>query len=251
MPGTGIQNIPLRFPREAPPWFVGWMQGFVRDVLVNLDVRNSLEGLGISVSGTPDVPATISASEDLGELFDADFALAEANPLLPNARVLAGGDGIAVADAGPGGTLTVGVPANGLELEKLQQITPLSVLGNDAGSAADVTRIASSADDTVLRRVAGALEFGQLTAAMAPNDLWPYAKLDTGVQGSLDLADSAQQPGTIVKLQGFTVGTLPAGVVGDRAYVTDALTPTYGAAAVGGGAVVVPVFRNATTWVTA
>lgn len=50
---------------------------------------------------------------------------------------------------------------------------------------------------------------------------------------------------------GYTVAGLPAGVVGQRAYVTDALTPTYGAALVGGGAVVVPVFRNATVWVSA
>lgn len=48
---------------------------------------------------------------------------------------------------------------------------------------------------------------------------------------------------------GYTVAGLPAGVVGQRAYVTDGLTPSYGMAAVGGGAVVIPVFRNATTWV--
>jgi len=48
---------------------------------------------------------------------------------------------------------------------------------------------------------------------------------------------------------GFTVSTLPTGVVGQRAYVTDATTPTFGATLTGGGAVVVPVFRNATAWV--
>lgn len=50
---------------------------------------------------------------------------------------------------------------------------------------------------------------------------------------------------------GFTVAGLPAGVIGQRSYVTDATTPTYGAALVGGGTVVVPVFRNATIWVSA
>lgn len=56
---------------------------------------------------------------------------------------------------------------------------------------------------------------------------------------------------TTLTTAGFTVATLPAGVVGQRAYVTDATTPTYNAALVGGGAVVVPVFRNATVWVSA
>jgi hypothetical protein len=56
--------------------------------------------------------------------------------------------------------------------------------------------------------------------------------------------------GGTVRLSGYTVATLPAGTVGDTAYVTDALAPTFGAAVVGGGAVVIPVFKNATTWVS-
>lgn len=52
-------------------------------------------------------------------------------------------------------------------------------------------------------------------------------------------------------LKGYTVATLPAGTVGMRAYVTDALGPAYGAVVVGGGAVVVPVFFNGAAWVTA
>lgn len=53
------------------------------------------------------------------------------------------------------------------------------------------------------------------------------------------------------KTGGYTVGTLPAGVVGQRAYVTDALAPAFGSAVVGGGVVVTPVFRNATVWIVA
>jgi len=49
----------------------------------------------------------------------------------------------------------------------------------------------------------------------------------------------------VVRLQGYTVGTLPTpAVVGDTCYVSDSLTPTYGATAVGGGAVVSKVFYN-------
>ena len=49
----------------------------------------------------------------------------------------------------------------------------------------------------------------------------------------------------------YTVATLPAGVVGDRAYVTDATAPTYLGALTGGGAVTCPVFHNGTIWVSA
>ena len=52
-----------------------------------------------------------------------------------------------------------------------------------------------------------------------------------------------------IKLQGYTQATLPTGVVGQTAYITDALTPTFGATAVGGGAVTIPVFYDGTTWI--
>ena len=54
-----------------------------------------------------------------------------------------------------------------------------------------------------------------------------------------------------IKTSGYTVGTLPAGTAGQRAYVTDATLPTYLGALVGGGAVYAPVFHNGTTWVSA
>ncbi len=54
---------------------------------------------------------------------------------------------------------------------------------------------------------------------------------------------------TTVTTGGYTVATLPAGVIGARAYVTDALTPVYGVALVGGGAVVTPAFYTGAAWV--
>ena len=48
----------------------------------------------------------------------------------------------------------------------------------------------------------------------------------------------------------YTVATLPAaGTQGRRAWVTDALAPAFGAAPVGGGAVVIPVFDNGAAWI--
>ena len=47
----------------------------------------------------------------------------------------------------------------------------------------------------------------------------------------------------------LTVATLPVGVAGARAAVSDALAPAFGAAVVGGGAVTMPVFYNGAAWV--
>lgn len=56
---------------------------------------------------------------------------------------------------------------------------------------------------------------------------------------------------TTIGTGGYTVATLPAGVVGDRAYVTDALAPTFLATIVGGGAINTPVYYNGANWVGA
>ena len=52
------------------------------------------------------------------------------------------------------------------------------------------------------------------------------------------------------RFRAYTVATLPAaGTAGRKAYVTDALAPTYLATLVGGGAVVTEAFDNGTNWV--
>ena len=49
---------------------------------------------------------------------------------------------------------------------------------------------------------------------------------------------------------GYLVAGLPvAGTAGRRSWVTDALAPAFGAAVVGGGAVVIPVFDNGAAWI--
>lgn len=62
--------------------------------------------------------------------------------------------------------------------------------------------------------------------------------------GNLNLAG-------VVQTAGYTVAGLPAGVIGMRAYVTDATAPTYLGALTGGGTVKCPVFHNGTAWVSA
>lgn len=53
----------------------------------------------------------------------------------------------------------------------------------------------------------------------------------------------------LIRTQGYTVATLPTWVIGAIAYVTDGLSPTYRAIAVGGGTEVVSVFFNGTNWI--
>lgn len=48
---------------------------------------------------------------------------------------------------------------------------------------------------------------------------------------------------------GYTVATLPAGVTGMRAHVTDAAALVFLTAVVGGGAIVTPVMYNGAAWV--
>jgi hypothetical protein len=52
----------------------------------------------------------------------------------------------------------------------------------------------------------------------------------------------------LLKQNTYTVATLPTGSAGARSFVTNALTPTFGAAVVGGGAVGVPVYHDGTSW---
>lgn len=72
----------------------------------------------------------------------------------------------------------------------------------------------------------------------------------TGTQDSTTISDFAVAVQAAARLQAFTVATLPAAPVqGDRALATDLLAPAFLAAAVGGGAVVGPVFYNGAAWI--
>jgi hypothetical protein len=57
--------------------------------------------------------------------------------------------------------------------------------------------------------------------------------------------------GVVPPLVNYTVATLPSAVTsgkGARAFVTDALGPTFGATVVTGGAIAVPVYSDGTNW---
>lgn len=69
-------------------------------------------------------------------------------------------------------------------------------------------------------------------------------------QNALATAMRVYNTKTVAVGSAFTVATLPAaGTQGRRAWVTDALAPTFLGTMTGGGAVVTPVFDNGTAWV--
>ena len=82
---------------------------------------------------------------------------------------------------------------------------------------------------------------GSLTERMRLN-----SSGDIQMGGTNTVIDSSRH----FRLRAYTVATLPAaGTAGRKAYVTDALAPTYLATLVGGGAVVTEAFDNGTNWV--
>ena len=65
------------------------------------------------------------------------------------------------------------------------------------------------------------------------------------------ILDQLKTDNIIPALTNYTVATLPSAVTsgtGARAFVTDALGPTFGATVVTGGAVAVPVYSDGTNW---
>lgn len=78
------------------------------------------------------------------------------------------------------------------------------------------------------------------------------SKLKVDNTGNTTIAGNIIAGGTTstIRLKGYTVATLPAGVVGDMAYVTDALAPAFLTIITGGGAIISPVFYNGTNWVS-
>lgn len=71
----------------------------------------------------------------------------------------------------------------------------------------------------------------------------------TNPKTSLWVQSGRSKFGGVIQVKGYTVATLPTGVQGDIAYVTDALAPTYLGTIAGGGSVVTPVFFDGTNWI--
>jgi hypothetical protein len=73
---------------------------------------------------------------------------------------------------------------------------------------------------------------------------------DTGSQWTLVVSTTPKVPTTIYSAAGTPLPAATTALKGAKAVVSDATTPTYMAAYVSGGAVVVEVFCNGVAWVT-
>lgn len=131
------------------------------------------------------------------------------------------------------------------------------VLGGGAGAAPTVLGSLGTTTTVLHGNAAGAPTFGAVSLTADVSGTLPianggtgttsttFASLTTNVSGILPVANGGNGLGAA-----YTVATLPAaGTQGRRAWVTNALAPTFLAAPVGGGAVVCPVFDNGTAWV--
>ena len=92
---------------------------------------------------------------------------------------------------------------------------------------------------------------GSATGA-APSIAVSASSTDTNIDLTLTPKGTGSVIATApVKLQGYTVATLPtAGVAGRFAYVTDATAPTYRGTLTGGGAAVTLVFDTGAAWIS-
>lgn len=137
--------------------------------------------------------------------------------------------------------LTNGVK-NRLPLSNVVQSTQAStLLGRDSTSAGDFEQL-TPGRGLVIQGTNLNLSIGQIAGALR------FTRESVGdSSSSYPRVNSVTTP---TKLLGYTVATLPPGIVGYLAYATDLTAPTFLANAVGGGAVIGPVFYNGTNWVT-
>lgn len=230
----GLQKIPLtRIPDQ---WSASWFAQFIREVLAFADVRNSIEGPGVTISGQPDEPATISATADILEFLEQNFVLATPSGFLPNERTLDGQPNVVeIVDFGPNDIIRVTLINGGIGPVQLRQSQPWSVMGQSGSFPGNVGDIQALADGDVLSRQAGVLGFGPIESASVSDfveaaqdsvgviltdtatieltytDATPAitADLTAPVLASLALADSAVQPGDLpVLVSGVYTPTL-------------------------------------------
>jgi hypothetical protein len=180
-----------------------------KDASGNVGIGTSSPSAQLNVSG---------AGQTTANLTDAGSKLGTIYAYSPNAGV------------GDGGAILLGAASSVGQTTPQWAIKALLVSGgvNGRGDLAFSRRVNTS--DTAL------------TEAMRIDSSGNVGIGTSSPTGKLDVA------GTI-KTLGYTVATLPTGVVGARAYVTNALAPTFGATVVTGGAVTIPVFYNGTNWI--
>lgn len=105
----------------------------------------------------------------------------------------------------------------------------------------------SPADGVLKLRNNADTDFGRLQLGGTTNSFGAIGRDGAGIS----IVGGAGGSTAHIKVPGVTVANLPAAATagaGARSFVTDALTPTFGSAVVGGGAVNVPVYSTGSAW---
>lgn len=155
----------------------------------------------------------------------ADYLVKTADSGLSAERVVTDTPTVAW-DWATAGQAKANIPDNAITYAKLQQEAAVRVVGNPTSGTANLQAIAAGSDDTLLRRVASALSFGQLTAGMFPANVVADAALrqsgGTSVVGRADTAAGnvadivANSDDTLLRRVGATLswGALTIGMFG-------------------------------------
>jgi len=195
---------------------------------------------------------------DLGTVIDLRFLLIAASSLLPNSRSLTVASNLILTDGGAGGNLQISLNVTNGNVWTADQSVPDEAYGVGWDTSLEVPTKNALYDK--IEALAGTIPSAYTNedaqdAVGAMIDLTLVYVDGTPLLGinltNPNVWTGKQSFSEPVKLPSYTVATLPVGPAqGEICYVTDALTPTYLAVAVGGGAVVAPVFYNGTNWVT-
>jgi hypothetical protein len=140
----------------------------------------------------------------------------------------------------------MGVQINGGSNGSVLHLTN-STTGTTATDGFDLILLQGSSDAYVWQRENAPLIFGTNATERARID--SSGNLLIGLTSATGVA--LLQVSGAIRTTGFTVATLPAGTVGMRTYVTDALAPSFGVAVAGSGAVTIPVFYDGANWIVA
>jgi hypothetical protein len=197
---------------------------------------------------TPEVLARINAIRTATSNAPTDLVFSTFNATLQErARITSGGDfGIGTSS-----------PSSKLDLRGTSDTAgaTIQVVGNTVSSLL----LGQNADGGVVRGQGGnnALTFwtggsGDTGAGQSGTE---RARITSGGELLVGLTSATGvallQVSGPIRTTGYTVATLPAGTVGMRTYVTDALAPAFGVAVAGSGAVTIPVFYDGANWIVA
>lgn len=183
----GLDGIPTATIPDDPAAFIAWFKSVgIKRWLANADVRNAVQGPGVSITGNLSTPATIDVSTAVSALFKQPYVLV-GNPVAPavmtDYRSIAGEGGVvSITDGGAEGTVTVGIDTNGIGNTQLRQGAAASVIGNATATLANVADIAASTDGQLLQRTSGTLAFSSAIAASRLGVSGAISATLTGVQ---------------------------------------------------------------------